>query len=55
MAQSSCGVVTALNPIIGYKNSTKIANAAASIAIQHSLNGVPQCPDYDEAIALIGE
>ena len=35
--------------------SVKIANAAASIAIQHSLNGVPQCPDYDEAIALIGE
>lgn len=29
--------------------SVKIANAAASIAIQHSLNGVPQCPDYDEA------
>ncbi|MEO2376827.1 sugar kinase, partial [Bifidobacterium longum] len=35
--------------------SVKIANAAASIAIQRSLNGVPQCPDYDEAIALIGE
>ena len=35
--------------------SVKIANAAASIAIQHSVNGVPQCPDYDEAIALIGE
>ena len=33
--------------------SVKIANAAASIAIQHSLNGVPQCPTYDEAVALV--
>ena len=33
--------------------ATKFANAAASIAIRHSVNGVPMCPDYDEAVALL--
>ena len=51
----AAGFITGLMDGQDLKNCCRYANAAASIAIQHSLNGVPQCPDYDEAIALIGE
>ncbi|WP_300766366.1 PfkB family carbohydrate kinase [uncultured Bifidobacterium sp.] len=33
-------------------DAVRIANAAASLAIQHSSSGIPQCPKRDEAIAL---
>ncbi len=33
--------------------AVQIANAAASIAITKGINGVPQCPTYDEAVALV--
>ncbi|KAB7789860.1 PfkB family carbohydrate kinase [Bifidobacterium leontopitheci] len=35
------------------RDAVQIANAAASLAIQRSVNGVPDCPDFDEAIALV--
>ncbi|MBT1163970.1 PfkB family carbohydrate kinase [Bifidobacterium felsineum] len=34
-------------------DAVKLANAATSIAISRSRNGIPQCPDYDEALALL--
>ncbi|KAB8288703.1 sugar kinase [Bifidobacterium ramosum] len=34
-------------------DAVRIANAAASLAIQRSVNGVPNCPDYETAIALV--
>lgn len=33
--------------------AVRIANAASSLAIQRNRNGVPICPDYDEAAALL--
>ena len=36
-------------------DAVKIANAAASLGIQRSINGVPDCPCYDEVIAKIEE
>lgn len=36
-------------------DAVRIANAATSIAIQRNVNGIPQCPDYDEAEALIAQ
>lgn len=35
------------------RDAVQIANAAASLAIQRSVNGVPDCPGFDEAIALV--
>ena len=36
-------------------DAVKIANAAASLGIQRSINGVPDCPGYDEVIAKLEE
>ena len=36
-------------------DAVQIANAAASLAIQRSISGVPDCPTYDEAIAKVEE
>ncbi|QOL33159.1 sugar kinase [Bifidobacterium eulemuris] len=36
----------------GLCDATRIANAAASLAIQNNVDGVPVAPSYDEAIAL---
>lgn len=33
-------------------DAVRIANAAASLSIQRAVNGVPDCPSYEEAIAL---
>ena len=33
--------------------ATRAANATASLAIEHSLNGVPQCPTHEEVKALL--
>lgn len=33
-------------------DAVRIANAAASLAIQHGINGVPNCPSYEDAITL---
>ncbi len=33
-------------------DAVRIANAAASLAIEHSIGGVPDCPDRDAAVAL---
>ena len=35
--------------------SVQIADAAAALAVAHSVNGVPVCPGYDEATAVIKE
>ena len=35
-------------------DAVRIANAAASLAIQHHHGGVPVCPGYDEAVAYAG-
>lgn len=35
------------------ESAVQIANAAASLAIRKGINGVPQCPTYDEAVALV--
>ena len=35
-------------------DAVRIANAAASLAIQHNHAGVPVCPSYDEAVAWAG-
>ncbi|TPF92070.1 sugar kinase [Bifidobacterium sp. UTBIF-68] len=37
----------------GLPESVNIANAATSIAISRSVNGIPQCPEYDEAMTLL--
>ena len=37
----------------GLEDATHIANAAASLAIQRSVNGVPVPPSYEEALALV--
>ena len=34
-------------------DAVRIANAAASLAIQHNDYGVPVCPSYQEAMALL--
>ena len=34
-------------------DAVRIANAAASLAIQHNDHGVPVCPSYQEAMALL--
>ncbi|MCH9277216.1 PfkB family carbohydrate kinase [Bifidobacterium amazonense] len=34
-------------------DAVRIANAASSLAIQRSVNGVPNCPTYEETIAKI--
>lgn len=34
-------------------DAVQIANAAASLAIQRSIGGVPSCPSYTDAIALV--
>ncbi|MBT1160340.1 PfkB family carbohydrate kinase [Bifidobacterium sp. SO1] len=34
-------------------DAVRIANAAASMAIQRAVNGVPSCPEYEDAIALV--
>lgn len=36
-------------------DAVQIANAAASLAIQHNVSGVPECPSYEEAIAKVEE
>lgn len=36
-------------------DSVRIANAAASLAIQHNDGGVPVCPSYEETMALFEE
>lgn len=33
-------------------DAVQIANAAASLAIQHNVNGIPVCPGYEEALAF---
>lgn len=38
----------------GLEDAVRIANAAASLAIQRSINGVPVCPSRAEALALAG-
>lgn len=35
-------------------DAVRIANAAASLAIQRNEGGVPVCPSYDDAVALAG-
>lgn len=37
----------------GLAEAVKVANAATSVAIARSVNGIPQCPDYDEAVELL--
>ena len=34
-------------------DAVRIANAAASLAIRRAVDGVPVCPDYEEAIELV--
>lgn len=34
-------------------DATKIANAAASLAISHNKHGIPYCPPYEDAINLV--
>lgn len=34
-------------------DAVRIANAAASLSIQRAINGVPNCPNYEDAIALV--
>lgn len=36
----------------GLEDATRIANAAAALAIQRNVNGVPVAPSYEEALAL---
>lgn len=33
--------------------STRIANAAASLSIQHNIAGIPDCPSREEALSLV--
>ncbi len=33
----------------------QIANAAASLAIEHNHAGIPFCPTYDEAAKLVSD
>lgn len=45
-----CAMLAAGKPL---EEATRIANAAASLSIEHSANGVPVPPAHDEVMALI--